>query len=878
MATNPTGLIATVPITGGIKPEKGADGVGVNTTPAPVVAPAAPIAAPAAPKSEFDFEDYMKTAAKYAPQAPTLASGGAASATAYTQELKDGEKTSSILNQLIDADSPYIQRAKAKAAEATNARGLMNSSIGVGAGVAAGIDAASPIAQSDASLYENTRNQNQAAQNSTSQFNAGQSNQVMMSDRANQAALAKSQMEQQYNVMNQGFQQKFDLTKLDKQQKLEMEKLATSFGYDIKKMDAQQVNELAKMATAQGFDITKMDVAARKTLEQMSAQEQIDLGKMARSQGYDIEKMSAAEVIDLRKQSILQGYDLNKMDKQSALTLRQMDAQQLNDIAKMAKAQGFDLEKMSAQQINDLAKAAVMQGYDLTKLDKQAQIALNMLDVSTIKDMEKMAKAQGYNIETMNVQQINDLAKAAVLQGYDLTKMDKQAALTLQQMDAQQVLDLKKMATAQGYNLETMSQQQINDLVKMTTANSFDLNKMAIAQGYTIETLQAATKEDLIKMATAQGYDLAKMATAQGFDIDKMDKQQLFDLAKLDKTFTQQEKEAQIKFGYDKNLIAMQQASAKEIALIDNKYKALIQASASATSLSNTVSGHIQDILTSDLDEEAKRKAIAQIQGNYENSLALVGSLAGDLDLQNFFGEILGLPTTPTAPTPPAPLTADQQTSINTFWAQNQNNPQAVIQAMTTYGVDAAGLAQSTGQTVQQVAAYLQAAGAPPGFGGVNYGANQSPPVQSTQTPPVTTQAGMINSDPTVVGGPATGTASPVGVNNVAPQQSYNQLVNNGQGYQMASNSPAAISQLYNVSGGAGSRNFAQEMMRFNLKAQDVASATGQPLATIIQQLQAAGAPATLWSTPQNIAPVSTGPSYDPAATPVVGGGLISRP
>ena len=692
MATNPTGLIATVPITGGIKPEKGADGVGVNTTPAPVVAPAAPIAAPAAPKSEFDFEDYMKTAAKYAPQAPTLASGGAASATAYTQELKDGEKTSSILNQLIDADSPYIQRAKAKAAEATNARGLMNSSIGVGAGVAAGIDAAAPIAQSDASLYENTRNQNQAAQNSTSQFNAGQSNQVMMADRANQAAIAKSQMEQQYAVMNQGFQQKFDLTKLDKQQQMEMDKLATSFGYDIKRMDAQ-------------------------------------------------------------------------------------------------------------------------------------------------------------------------------------------AALTLKQMDAAQANDLIKMATAQGYNIQTMTQQQINDLAKMSTANSFDLNKMAIAQGYTIETLQAATKEDLIKMAQAQGFDLEKMAIAQGFDIDKMDKQQLFDLAKLDKTFTQQEKEAQIKFGYDKNLIAMQQASAKEIALIDNKYKALIQASASATSLSNTVSGHIQDILTSDLSTEAKNAAIAQIQGNYENSLALIGSLAGDVDLQNFFGDILGIPSTtsPTAPAAPT-LTADQQTSINTFWAQNQNNPQAVIQAMTTYGVDAAGLAQATGQTIEQVAAYLQAAGAPPGFGGVNYGANQSPPVQSTQTPPVTTQAGMINSDPTVVGGPATGTASPVGVNNVAPQQSYNQLVNNGQGYQMASNSPAAISQLYNVSGGAGSRNFAQEMMRFNLKAQDVASATGQPLATIIQQLQAAGAPATLWSTPQNIAPVSTGPSYDPAATPVVGGGLISRP
>ena len=707
----------------------------------------------------------------------------AAQFNANLQSVDKGETVAGNLDKMLAADSPYIQRARAQSSATSNARGLLNSSMAAGAGVAAGIDAAAPIAQADANIYTNARDRNQAALNDGGQFNVSQANTFALADKAQQADLKKMEINQGYTQQNMGL--------------------------------------------AQQFDLTKMDVQSANTLKQMSAQEQIDL-------------------------------------------------------AKMAKAQGYNLDTMSVQQINDLQKAAVIQGYTEKNMDKQALIALNMLDASTIKDLEKMAVAQGYDLSKMSQQQINDLAKAAVLQGYDLTKMDKQAALTLQQMDAQQVLDLKKMATAQGYNLETMSQQQINDLVKMTTANSFDLNKMAVAQGYTIETLQAATKEDLIKMATAQGYDLAKMATAQGFDIDKMDKQQLFDLAKLDKTFTQQEKEAQIKFGYDKNLIAMQQASAKEIALIDNKYKALIQASASATSLSNTVSGHIQDILTSDLDEEAKRKAIAQIQGNYENSLALVGALAGDLDLQNFFGEILGIPSTTSPATTAAPaLTADQQTSINTFWAQNQNNPQAVIQAMTTYGVDAAGLAQATGQTVQQVAAYLQAAGAPPGFGGVNYGANQAPPVQSTQTPPATTQAGMINSDPTVVGGPATGTASPVTVNNVAAP-SPNTIQNPG-GYwpqsasdHMANTSKEEIAKFYTRFGG-NIRALASEMMSKNLSAEDVATALGLNVQTFVENLTRGGAPVRMYNstTNQPTTQVSTGPSYDPTATPVVGGGLI---
>lgn len=652
----------------------------------------------------------------------------AAQFNANLQSVNQGETVAGNLDKMLAADSPYLQRARSQAAATSNAKGLLNSSMAAGAGVAAGIDAATPIAQADANIYTNARDRNQDALNTGGQFNVSQANTFALADKEQQADLKKMEINQGYTQQNMGL--------------------------------------------AQQFDLTKMDVQSANTLKQMSAQEQIDLAKMA--------------------------------------------------------------------------------------------------------------KAQGYNLDTMTVQQINDLQKAAVIQGYDLTKMDKQAALTLQQMDAQQILDLKKMATAQGYNLETMDAQQINDLAKMTVANQFDLNKMAIAQGYTIETLQAATKEDLIKMATSQGYDLVKMATAQGFDIDKMDKQQLFDLAKLDKTFTQQEKEAQIKFGYDKNLIAMQQASAKEIALIDNKYKALIQASASATSLSNTVSGHIQDILTSDLDTEAKTAAIAQIQGNYENSLALIGSLAGDVDLQSFFGEILGIPSTTSPTTPAAPaLTADQQTSINTFWAQNQNNPQAVIQAMTTYGVDAAGLAQATGQTVQQVAAYLQAAGAPPGFGGVNYGATQSTQTPPSQTPQITTQAGLINSDPTVVGGPATGTASPVTVNNVTPA-SPSTIQNPGGNWpqsasdHMANTSKEEIAKFYTRFGG-NIRALASEMMSKNLSAEDVATALGLNVQNFVENLTRGGAPVRMYNstTNQPTAQVSTGPSYDPTATPVVGGGLI---
>jgi hypothetical protein len=57
--------------------------------------------------------------------------------------------TSGRLSQLLSQDNPYIQMARTRAAQSANRRGLLNSSIAAGAGEAAAIESALPIAQSD---------------------------------------------------------------------------------------------------------------------------------------------------------------------------------------------------------------------------------------------------------------------------------------------------------------------------------------------------------------------------------------------------------------------------------------------------------------------------------------------------------------------------------------------------------------------------------------------------------------------------------------------------------------------------------------------------------------------------------------------------------
>lgn len=77
---------------------------------------------------------------------------GAAAGT--TGSAQTGGLVENYLNNILAQDSTYLQRARAKALETANARGLANSSMAAGAGEAAALDAALPMAQQDASMNQ----------------------------------------------------------------------------------------------------------------------------------------------------------------------------------------------------------------------------------------------------------------------------------------------------------------------------------------------------------------------------------------------------------------------------------------------------------------------------------------------------------------------------------------------------------------------------------------------------------------------------------------------------------------------------------------------------------------------------------------------------
>lgn len=146
-----------------------------------------PAAAPAdAAGGGTDASTTIQPPSTFSPSAPAVAPTNFTAQPASTYQpalgtVGNNETVSGQVDSLLNKDNPLLQTARNQAADAANARGLQNSSMGVQAGEQAVIENALPIAQADASTYHDTAVRNQEATNTGAQFNAGSQNQFGLS-------------------------------------------------------------------------------------------------------------------------------------------------------------------------------------------------------------------------------------------------------------------------------------------------------------------------------------------------------------------------------------------------------------------------------------------------------------------------------------------------------------------------------------------------------------------------------------------------------------------------------------------------------------------------------------------------------------------------
>lgn len=100
--------------------------------------------------------------------------------TPQTREVNQATETAAgQVNSLLADDNPLLQRARTIARQNMAQRGLVNSSMAQGAGVAAMVDRITPIAQQDAQTYSNRALANMETTNEANQFNVNQNNQFL---------------------------------------------------------------------------------------------------------------------------------------------------------------------------------------------------------------------------------------------------------------------------------------------------------------------------------------------------------------------------------------------------------------------------------------------------------------------------------------------------------------------------------------------------------------------------------------------------------------------------------------------------------------------------------------------------------------------------
>lgn len=174
------------------------------------------------------------------------------------------------LTGMLAKDSPLFQRAETRSLQQMNDRGLTNSSMAVGAGQAAVIDAATPIAQQDANTFAsagqfnaNAKNtaaiQNTGMLNDSFKFGAGAANDALGQQRT---ALAASGQQQAGFAQQSALQDKDlagQLTLKDKELAAQKEMAATEF----QNQQALQQNDIAFRLQSQ-----TMDAATKQSLQQ----------------------------------------------------------------------------------------------------------------------------------------------------------------------------------------------------------------------------------------------------------------------------------------------------------------------------------------------------------------------------------------------------------------------------------------------------------------------------------------------------------------------------------------------------------------------------------------------------------------------------------
>ncbi len=167
------------------------------------------------------------------PEMPGVAKATAATVTPSVVEVQPDALVQNQMNAILDRDDPFVKRARHKAMEVANSLGTLNSSMAAGAGEAAAIDAALPIASQDAGVFQKQQLTNQQAENT--------------------AALQDAQAETNVSLSNTDAENQFTSQKYGAE--LEQHSAAQKQQYGLDALDAEYGHRLTEIQERLAADV-----------------------------------------------------------------------------------------------------------------------------------------------------------------------------------------------------------------------------------------------------------------------------------------------------------------------------------------------------------------------------------------------------------------------------------------------------------------------------------------------------------------------------------------------------------------------------------------------------------------------------------------------
>ena len=197
-----------------------------------------------------------------------------ATASTYDPTLReinaDTDTVQGQITGLLDSDSQYMTRARARGTNVANSRGLLNSSLAAGASEASAIDAALPIAQQDAGSYLQQGLANQSASNTAGSTNAQIKTNVSTTNAANATGLEQTRMGEAGALERTNITEAGALERLGISEAGAMSRLETSEAGAMSRLETSEAGATSRLTISEAGALERANISANASIRSAS--------------------------------------------------------------------------------------------------------------------------------------------------------------------------------------------------------------------------------------------------------------------------------------------------------------------------------------------------------------------------------------------------------------------------------------------------------------------------------------------------------------------------------------------------------------------------------------------------------------------------------